>query len=293
MFFFTTRKISAYSTQDGALCVVVSRDRENPARLGKGKTDMTSAKLLQFKSATINAGLDAKTIKGNGQDYITAIQYMTPYKTMGANLCPMAETAGCLDGCLNTAGRGQMNSVQAARQRKAVAFVSDRAAYVAQLALDIARFAAWAKRKGLKPAVRLNGTTDIRWENIPVEYKGARHENIFAAFPDVQFYDYTKIANRRLDIANYHLTFSYSAASALYLRQLDKALARGMSVAVVFRDKENIPSRFLGMPTFDGDKNDMRFLDPARVVVALYAKGDAKRDTTGFVVDYVAQEVAA
>jgi len=250
-------------------------------------------KLLQFKSSTINAGLDAKTIKGNGQDYVTAIQYMTPYKTLGANLCPMAETAGCLDGCLNTAGRGQMNCVQAARQRKATAFVTDRAGYVARLAIDVERFARWAERKGLKPAVRLNGTTDIRWENIPVEYNGETFPHIFAAFPNVQFYDYTKIANRDLSVPNYHLTFSYSAASALYMRQLDKALARGMSVAVVFRDKENIPAQFLGMPTVDGDQNDMRFLDPARVVVALYAKGDAKRDQSGFVVDYIAQEVAA
>ena len=66
-----------------------------------------------------------------------------------------------------------------------------------------------------------------------------------------------------------------------------------MSVAVVFRDKETIPPFFLGMPTVDGDKNDMRFLDPARVVVALYAKGAAKRDQSGFVVDHIAQAVAA
>jgi hypothetical protein len=254
---------------------------------------MSEQLFFQFKSKTINAGRDAKTIKGNGHDYITAIQYMTPYVTMGANLCPMAETAGCIDGCLNTAGRGQMNSVQAARQRKAVKFVTNRDAYVEQLAVDVARFAKWSQRKGLKAAVRLNGTTDIRWENIPVQYRGKRYANIFAAFPAVQFYDYTKIANRQLDIPNYHLTFSYSAASALYLRQLDKALARGMSIAVVFRDKENIPPRFLGMPTVDGDKNDMRFLDPSRVTVALYAKGDAKRDTTGFVVDCIEQELAA
>ena len=46
---------------------------------------------------------------------------------------------------------------------------------------------AWAARKGLKPAVRLNGTTDIRFENIAVEYMGKRFENIFQAFPAVQF----------------------------------------------------------------------------------------------------------
>lgn len=249
--------------------------------------------MLTFKSKTINAGLDAKTIKGNGDYYITAIQYMTPYKTMGVNLCPMAETAGCIDGCLNTAGRGQMTNVQIAREKKAIRFITARDKYMLQLVKDIERFAGWAVKKGLKPAIRLNGTTDIRWENISVSRDGVQYAHIFDAFPRVQFYDYTKIANRALGIPNYHLTFSYSAANPIYLRQLDKALARGMSVAVVFRDKENIPAQFLGMQTVDGDKNDMRFLDPDRVVVALYAKGKAKHDTSGFVVDHVAYEVAA
>lgn len=249
--------------------------------------------MLTFKSKTINAGLDAKTIKGNGQDYITAIQYMKPYKTLNVNLCAMAETAGCIDPCLNVAGRGQMTNVQIAREKKAVRFITARDEYMAQLVKDIERFARWAAKKGLKPAVRLNGTTDIRWENIRVMRDGKQYAHIFDAFPNVQWYDYTKIANRDLSIPNYHLTFSYSAANPVYLRQLDKAIARGMSVAVVFRDKENIPATFLGMPTVDGDKNDMRFLDPARVAVALYAKGKAKYDTSGFVVDHVAQEAAA
>ena len=249
--------------------------------------------MLTFKSKTINAGLDAKTIKGNGDNYITAIQYMKPYKTLNVNLCAMAETAGCIDPCLNVAGRGQMTSVQVAREKKAIRFITARADYMGQLVKDIERFSRWAEKKGLKPAIRLNGTTDIRWENIRVTRDGVEYAHIFDAFPRVQFYDYTKIANRDLSIANYHLTFSYSAANPVYLRQLDKALARGMSVAVVFRDKENIPTQFLGMRTVDGDKNDMRFLDPARVVVALYAKGKAKHDTSGFVVDNVAYEVGA
>ena len=59
----------------------------------------------------------------------------------------------------------------------------------------------------------------------------------------------------------------------------------GANMAVVFRDKDSIPDTFLGRPVVDGDSDDLRFLDPDNVVVALYAKGKAKRDTSGFVVD--------
>jgi hypothetical protein len=102
------------------------------------------------------------------------------------------------------------------------------------------------------------------------------------------FYDYTKIANRPLDIPNYKLTFSYSEASAAYEKQCFIALKRGMNIAVVFRDKESIPESFLGLPTIDGDKTDLRFLDPSQSIVALYAKGKARKDQSGFVVDMVA-----
>jgi hypothetical protein len=58
-------------------------------------------------------------------------------------------------------------------------------------------------------------------------------------------------------------------------------------MAVVFRDKNKIPATFKGMPVIDGDKDDLRFLDPndQPYVVALYAKGQAKKDYSGFVID--------
>lgn len=233
-----------------------------------------------FIGNLIRAGGDAKTIKGNDSGYLTAIMYMTPYKTLGHNLCPMAETAGCLEGCLNTAGRGSMNSVQKGRARKAQWFIKDRAGFMAQLVKDLTRFQNYCERRDLKPAIRLNGTTDIRWELIKVN-----GQTIFELFPTITFYDYTKIANRRNLPANYHLTFSYSATNATYLKQVDIAKANGLNIAVVFRNKENIPSEFIGLPTIDGDKTDLRFLDPKQSIVALYAKGKARKDNSGFVVD--------
>lgn len=244
---------------------------------------MKSEVKYSFIGNLIRAGGDAKTVKGNGSGYLTAIMYMTPYKTLGRNLCPMAETAGCLDGCLNTAGRGAMNSVQKGRARKAEWFIKDQAGFMAQLIKDCIRFVAYCDKRGIKPAIRLNGTTDVRWEFI-------KHDglNLFEIFPEIMFYDYTKIANRPLDIPNYKLTFSYSEASAAYEKQCFIALKRGMNIAVVFRDKESIPESFLGLPTIDGDKTDLRFLDPAQSIVALYAKGKARKDQSGFVIDRVA-----
>ena len=252
----------------------------------------------------LGVGNNAKTVKGDGSEYLTAILYMTPYKvwveTLGrySNSCPMAEQAGCIDACLNTAGRGAFNNVQSARMRKAQWFYNDRTSFMLQLYHDVQKFVGYCKKRNIQPCVRLNGTTDIQWELIPVltkelaQYKGIdKNANIFEVFPDVQWYDYTKIANRRKakDIPNYHLTWSYSNADPRYAAMLDTAIENGMNAAVVFRSNfiEVVPKcwhKWKGYPVIDGDKDDLRFLDPkGGHIVALYAKGAAKKDQTGFV----------
>ena len=241
----------------------------------------------------LGVGNNAKTVKGDGSEYLTAILYMTPYKvwveTLGrySNSCPMAEQAGCIDACLNTAGRGAFNNVQSARMRKAQWFYNDRNSFMSQLYEDITKFSNYCFKRGIKPCVRLNGTTDIQWENI--KYDDGL--NIFEHFSDVQWYDYTKIANRRKvkDIPNYHLTWSYSNSDPRYAAMLDTAIENGMNAAVVFRSnfikvKPKCWHTWNGYPVIDGDKDDLRFLDPkGGHIVALYAKGKAKKDTSGFV----------
>ena len=44
-----------------------------------------------------------------------------------------------------------------------------------------------------------------------------------------------------------------------------------------------MPEIYEGLSVFNGDDSDLRFLDPKGVVVGLYAKGKAKKDTSGFV----------
>ena len=231
----------------------------------------------------LGVGTNAKTIKGDGSEYLTAIMYLSPAdlaKGKGLNtVCPMAILAGCKAGCLNSAGRGKFSNVQQARLRKTIMYRDYRSDFIFMLREDIWRFANYCKRKGVKPCVRLNGTSDIAWEN---------HLDMEGEFSEVQFYDYTKSVNR-LDKklpSNYHLTMSYSEASTKYQDMVVDRMCKhdGHNMAVVFRDKNNIPKTFMGFPVVDGDKDDLRFLDPAGCVVALYAKGEAKKDLSGFVV---------
>lgn len=226
---------------------------------------------------------NAKTVKGQSKGYYTGILYMAPWKVAGVgNLCPMAEVAECHKACLYSAGRGAFNNVQQARIRKARLFYSDRATFMAALVDDIRKLIRKAAKDGMTPLVRLNGTSDVRWENIPVTIGDTTYANVMAAFPDIQFYDYTKLAGRTVPV-NYDITFSYSGASA-YRAQVAKAKKHGLRIAVVFRHRNIIPSTFDGMAVVDGDNTDIRHLDPQGVVVALYAKGAAKKDITGFVI---------
>jgi len=218
-------------------------------------------------------GNNAKTIKSDKQgEYLTAIMYLLP----DDDICPMSKLADCRNGCLNKAGRGAMNSIQLARQKKTEAFKRDPIAFVDQLALDIAEAKRKASRLGVKLAVRLNGTSDIAWENLA----GSCGNTLLEQFPDVQFYDYTKLPGRKVP-ANYHLTVSYSGANLAYAAKVSKTRH---NVAVVFRTA-NLPKEFIGRAVIDGDKNDLRFTDPSGVVIGLYAKGPAKKDYSGFVVD--------
>jgi hypothetical protein len=153
---------------------------------------------------------------------------------------------------------------------------------MAQLVRDIERHVRRAERHGLKPAVRLNGTSDLPWERI----RCGEHANVFERFPDVEFYDYTKvpvgIRRRALDIPNYHLTFSLAESNDDNARD---AMAAGLNVAAVFAVKRGqpLPETYWRRPVIDGDVSDLRFTDPAGCIVGLRAKGRAIKDRSGFV----------
>lgn len=223
---------------------------------------------------------NSKTKKGASLPYHGAILHLAPYNLSGVNVCPKA-SKGCAAACLNTAGRGKFSNVQAARLRKTRLFIESRDEFLGLLDKDLEKLAMQAKKKGLQAVCRLNGTSDLTWFAMV-----QRH-------PYIQFYDYTK----RLDLVkklrqkqraglclNYYLTFSLSESN------LDDALQAqllNVNVAAVFENREAIPDYFLNAETYDGESHDFRFLDPCGdgvgLICALTAKGDAKKDSSGFV----------
>ena len=219
-----------------------------------------------------------KIDKSNKSDkgYKTVILHLSPSDVSGYNVCPKASN-GCRSACLNTAGRGRFHVVQKARINKTHFFIKDGPAFYALLEHEIELQENKAKKDDLILAVRLNGTSDLAWEQL--------HPRLFEEFPDVQFYDYTKVKHRMLKWANeqfpenYHLTFSRSENND---NEVKEVLDAGGNVAVVFANEP--PRVYLNHRVVDGDETDLRFLDRPQSVVSLSAKGLAKRDETGFVV---------
>jgi hypothetical protein len=230
-----------------------------------------------------------KTLKGMKQGFNTYIMHLAPADVSGYQTCPKA-TVGCKAACLNTAGRGGMfkkgettNTIQKARIRKTKMFFENRQEFMADLVKDIELAIKQSIKKDLVPVIRLNGTSDLSFEKYEVIRNGVLYRNIFAAFPDIQFYDYTKVLGRKVkDIQNYQLTFSAADGND---KDVESAMYNGMNVAVVFGIKKTLPmpEYYNGVQVFNGDESDLRFLDPKNVVIGLYAKGKAKKDETGFV----------
>jgi hypothetical protein len=220
--------------------------------------------------ALLGVDSNAKTVKGQALGFYTAILYLSPADISGVNLCAMAKLAGCEQACLASAGRGAFRSVFMARLRKTLFFLQYQSEFIALLHKEIPKL---VRKYGAQLLIRLNGTSDIRWELFGIPQ----------AYPGVQFYDYTKIPNRKGIPANYDLTFSGSGVDE-FKPIIFKAKSQGMRIAMVFRTRESIPSSFDGMTVVDGDNSDIRHLDPQGVIVGLYAKGKAKTDRSGFVI---------
>ena len=225
---------------------------------------------------------NAKTIKGQRRGYLTGILYLAPSDESGViNVCPHA-SKGCRAACLYTAGMGSFSNVKQARINKTLWFADDRKSFVAQIKKDIAALIRKAKRMDLIPCVRLNGTSDLPFENF----------GIMQEFPKLKFYDYTKNYKRMMRYldgpqmgwpANYTLTFSRSETTR-NRADCGMVIKRGGNVAAVFAGK-TLPKTYKGKRVFNGDQSDLRFLDPRGVIVGLTAKGQARRDDSGFVIN--------
>jgi len=234
---------------------------------------------------------NSKTIKGEKLGYTTYIMYLAPHtqNSKGKNLCSHA-SVGCAKACLFNSGAARFNQVQLGKMNKTEYFLADRKAFLNQLVNELTKIEKLHKavvgdeqigRTGKvvrykKFAVRLNGTSDIPFENIKI----VDNKNIFELFPNVQFYDYTKNPKRVVNnkYKNYHLTFSKSENN---MEDCLDLLEKGYNIAMVFN---KVPKTYLANLVIDGDEDDLRFLDRKNSIVGLKAKGDAKKDKSGFVI---------
>lgn len=239
------------------------------------QTKTTSYK--QVVNLLSKGSTNAKTSKNELETFIL---YLAPSNTVKQfNLCPFA-SAGCIASCLNTAGRGAFSNVQLARMNKTKFWGYDRANFYIQLANELLKIHGKAIKYKEKIAIRLNGTSDIDHINLLERYTGINFLDSF--YSDLLFYDYTKNINhiKRYVGTNYKLTFSRSETND---KECLTAISLGSNVAAVFQS--TLPYTYKGINVINGDDTDLRYFDPIGVIIGLKAKGKAKKDKTGFVIN--------
>jgi hypothetical protein len=217
---------------------------------------------------------NAKTIKGEKKGILTGILYLAPASISGWEVCPK-RSDGCTKACLYTAGHGAFTTVQTARINRTKMFFEKRDMFMDLLNKDINSLVKKAKKLSYLPTIRLNGTSDIEWTRFGIMEK----------FPDIRFYDYTKVANRfdKEIPENYYLTFSRNESND---DEVELLLTKNVNIAVVFDTKKEdaLPLEWKNRKVIDGDVDDVRWLDEKGVIVGLRAKGRGKKDNSGFVI---------
>lgn len=193
--------------------------------------------------------------------------YLAPGKTSGYEVCA-GRTKECTKFCLNESGLNRMSMnaerINQSRIKKTQLFFEERDFFMNWLVQEIKAGKNKADKEGFKFSVRLNNTSDISPEDFILNGK-----NILEIFPDVQFYDYTKVFDRYRLVSlypNYDLTFSYTGRNTNDCKLM---LLMGIKVAVVFK---KVPSEFWGIKVINGDISDLRYRDDESVIVGLKFK---------------------
>ena len=128
-----------------------------------GGPSSPTARLLTAPNA------NAKTDKSKRPEYIL---HLAPERTAGAgNVCHYS-TRGCRKVCLFYSGRASVwSKINAGRIAKTRAAFEYPAGFLAQLSNELVRLANHKIGGGLRPFVRLNGTSDLDW----TEFAGVSH----------------------------------------------------------------------------------------------------------------------
>jgi hypothetical protein len=223
-----------------------------------------------------SVNMTTKHVKAYQYNELVYGLYLAPAKLSGYEVCPMRSNE-CTELCLNGSGMSVIHEdhVNYSRIKKTKLFFEHREFFMDWLIAEIETVRKKAEKLGYRFSIRLNNTSDISPESFYIN-KDGKSVNILQLYPNVQFYDYTKVP-KRIELTqkypNYDITFSYSGFN---MDTCIKMLSNGIRVAMVFK---NVPETFMGFKVIDGDEYDMRYLDQNNVIVGLkYKKLKAEKN---------------
>lgn len=233
---------------------------------------LSETKTAPIRKLLVDGDGNSKMRK-NGKDHFIKSYglNLAPHKFSGVmNTCENA-TPDCIAACLDDSGmRSVFESIHVGKVAKTILLAKHPLWFIDQLENELSTL---VENQTDDIAIRLNIYSDIAWEKFGFMQK----------YPTIQFYDYTKNSKRIGDILpNYHTTFSRSGHNE---RKCLYHLSKGKNVAVVFANSTGkgmraieLPKTYKGFEVIDGDKTDLRYLDPRGVVVGLRLKTHSIKD---------------
>lgn len=211
--------------------------------------------------------------------------YLSSGDLSGIEVCNKEYSKNCRENCLMGSGQNKVNrlsttsnkgSIDKSRNLKTRLFFANRKVFMQLMIEEITREMRKAHARGHEFSVRINATSDIN--PITFAFEG---KTLFELFPQVMFYDYTKVPSRielANRVANYDITWSIDGDEENEKVGIEY-LKKGGRVAVVF-GTETLPKKWHGFDVIDGDKYDMRYHD-GNVVVGLKFKKTANNFING------------
>ena len=231
-----------------------------------------------------------KTIKEVGVSYLGAVAqsaklrhslyhkvstygiYLASADLSGFNVCPNSEY--CKDNCLNGSGHNRVDrlskkgTIDRSRTIKTRLLFANKEVFMRIMIHEIEKERKKAENNGTFFSIRLNCTSDIN----PIAFT-LNGKNILEIFPDIQFYDYTKVINRialAKKYSNYDITWSIDGSEKNREIGLE-LLKNGGRVAVVYGEND-MPKTWYGYECCNGDETDYRPSDIAPVCALKFKK---------------------
>lgn len=202
-----------------------------------------------------------KTIKSQKVGYFQIILHLSPHTLSGYNTCKWS-THSCRTLCLNSSGfAGRMDNIQKKRIERTKMLFEDEKNFLKLLDSEIDFYKHYASIKGLQLLVRLNGTSDINWDDYLIEGKSLYERHL-----DTVFINYTKNLNYIPKTNNHYVVYSLQRNS---INKGLELLKEGKTVAGVFT---NVPKEYMGWEITGGDDHDAVHLHKNKFLGLKYKK---------------------